>query len=449
MPAVQPKTRYARCSEDTVPCHIAYQELGDGPEDIVFMSAWFSHVDGRWEEPRFAAMLRRIASFGRLLVFDKRGSGASDPLPTVEPTWEDWADDVRAVMDAAGSERATVIGVGDSGPFAMLFAATYPQRVRSLVLVNTGARLVRDADYPWGMSADDVEEFLERAQESWGTGGLADVFAPSVAGDTRYAEWWAKYQRMSASPGRSAAMARLIFQIDARRVLGAIHVPTLVVHRRDYRFFPVEMGRYVAEHIAGAKFIEVPGADGFVYLGDAASILDPIEEFVTGAKRAPDVDRVLATVLLTDIVGSTDLAGQLGDHRWRTLLDTHDDVIRRALVQYRGTLHRTTGDGMLATFDGPARAIRSAFAIRQELADADLPIRAGLHTGEVELRGQEIGGINVHIAARISALAGRDEVLCSRTVKDLVTGSEIRFEPRGIHELKGVQQAWEVYAVAQ
>lgn len=442
-------TRYARCDADGVPCHIAYQELGEGPEDIVFMSAWFSHVDGRWEEPRFAAMLRRIASFGRLLVFDKRGSGASDPLPTVEPTWEDWADDVRAVMDAAGSERATVIGVGDSGPFAMLFAATYPGRVRSLVLVNTGARLTRDADYPWGMRPDEVDAFLERARDTWGTGGLADVFAPSVAGDARYREWWAKYQRMSASPGRSTAMARLIFEIDARRVLQAIHVPTLIIHRRDYRFFPIEMGRYLAEHIAGAKFIEIPGADGFAYLGDTASILDPIEEFVTGAKRAPDIDRVLATVLLTDIVGSTDLAAQLGDHRWREMLDTHDEIVRRALGQYRGTLHRTTGDGILATFDGPARAIRSAFAIKQELARASLPVRAGLHTGEIELRGQEIGGINVHIAARISALAGQDEVLCTRTVKDLVTGSEIRFEPRGTHELKGVPQAWEVYAVAQ
>jgi pimeloyl-ACP methyl ester carboxylesterase len=443
---VQPATRYARGSDDS---YIAYQEVGEGPEDIVFMSAWFSHVDGRWEEPRFAAMLRRLASFGRLLVFDKRGSGASDPLPTAEPTWEDWADDVRAVMDAAGSERATVVGVGDSGPFAMLFAATYPQRVRSLVLVNTGARLIRDTDYPWGMSESDVAGFLARARETWGTGGLADIFAPSVADDSRYREWWAKYQRMSASPGRSTTMARLIFQIDARRVLGAIHVPTLIIHRRDYRFLPIEMGRYLAQHIAGARFVEIAGADGFVYLGDTASILDPIEEFVTGTKRAPDVDRVLATVLLTDIVGSTDLAAQLGDHRWRAMLDAHDEVVKRAIPQFRGVLHRTTGDGILATFDGPARAIRSAFVLQRELASAALPIRAGLHTGEIELRGQEIGGINVHIAARVSALAGPDEVLCTRTVKDLVTGSEIRFEPRGTHELKGVPQPWEVYAVAQ
>lgn len=438
-----PETRYARAGED----HIAYQTVGDGPRDIIFMSAWFSHVDGRWEEPRFAAMLRRLATMGRLIVFDKRGSGASDPLAAPEPTWEDWADDIRAVLDAAGSQRATVVGVGDSGPLAILFAATQPQRVTSLVLINTGARLVQGPDYPWGLRADEVEAFLRRTRETWGTGGILDVFSPSGALDERYRQWWARYQRMGASPGRSSAMARLVFGVDVRNVLSTVHVPTLVIHRKDFRFFPVDLGRYLGEHIAGAKYVEVPGADGFVYLGDTDSILNEVEEFVTGTRRAPDTDRVLATVLLTDMVGSTDQAARLGDHRWRTVLDTHDDIVRGQLELFRGRLHRSTGDGMLATFDGPARGIRCAQALRDLLHGAGIEIRAGLHAGEIELRGTEIGGIAVHIAARISAEAGAGEILCSSTVKDLVTGSDLAFDDRGRRQLKGVPQEWQIYAV--
>jgi pimeloyl-ACP methyl ester carboxylesterase/class 3 adenylate cyclase len=446
---VLPDTRYAKCSVDGIACHIAYQTLGGGDRDIVFMSAWFSHVDGRWEEPRFAAMLRRIASMGRLIVFDRRGSGASDPLPMATPSWEDWADDILAVMDAAGSKRATLIGVGDSGPLAILVAATYPDRVSSLVLINTGARLTRGDDYPWGLSREEVDRFLQRTRESWGTGGVVDVFSPSAAEDQRYREWWAKYQRMSASPGRSTAMAGLVFDIDVRPVLSAVHMPTLVMHRRDFRFFPIEHGRYLAEHIAGAKFIELPGADGFIYLGDTNTLLDYVEEFVTGVRPARDPDRVLATVLLTDMVGSTDRAVELGDHRWRGVLDAHDTVVRRQLEQYRGKLHRTTGDGVLATFDGPARGIRCAIGIRDELQREGIAIRAGLHTGEIELRESEIGGIAVHIAARVSALASAGEVLCTSTVKDLVTGADISFDDRGAHALKGVPREWQLYAVTQ
>jgi pimeloyl-ACP methyl ester carboxylesterase len=446
---VLPETRYARCSAEGIACHIAYQTLGSGDRDIVFMSAWFSHVDGRWEEPRFAAMLRRLASMGRLIVFDRRGSGASDPMPSATPNWEDWADDILAVMDTAGSKRATLIGVGDSGPLAVLVAATYPDRVSSLVLINTGARLVRDDDYPWGLTREEVDRFLERTRETWGTGGIVDVFSPSAANDERYRQWWAKYQRMSASPGRSTAMAGLVFNIDVRRVLSAVHVPTLVMHRRDFRFFSIDHGRYLAEHIAGAKFVELPGADGFIYLGDTDSLLDQVEEFVTGARPARDPDRVLATVLLTDMVGSTDRAVELGDHRWRAVLDAHDAVVRTQLEQYRGKLHRTTGDGILATFDGPARGIRCAFGIRDELRRDGIEIRAGLHTGEIELRENEIGGIAVHIAARVSALASAGEVLCTSTVKDLVTGSEIAFDDRGAHALKGVPREWQVYAITQ
>lgn len=439
-----PDTRYARLED----AYIAYQAVGSGPRDIVFMSAWFSHVDGRWEEPRFAAMLRRLSGLGRLIVFDKRGSGASDPLPTMEPTWEDWADDIRAVMDAVGSERATVIGVGDSGPMALLFAATHPERVSSLVVVNTGARLLRDDDYPWGLTAEDLERFLTQAKETWGTGGLTDAFSPSAATDERYRQWWARYQRMGASPGRSVKMARLIFDMDVRNVLSTISVPTLVLHRRDFRLFPVEFGRYLAEHIPGAKLVELDGADGFIYLGDMNGVMDEIEEFVTGARRAPDIDRVLATVLITDMVGSTDLAGQLGDHRWRQILDQHDEIVRGGLAAYRGRLHRTTGDGILASFEGPGRAIRCAFEVRDALRRLGVEIRTGIHTGEIELRGNEIGGIAVHIAARLMTEAAGGEIIASSTVKDLVTGSEISFVDRGTHALKGVPQEWRLYVVA-
>src|SRR6266536_324259 len=440
---VVPETRYARLGDE----HIAYQTVGDGPRDIVFMSAWFSHVDGRWEQPRFAAMLERLASMGRLIVFDKRGSGASDPLANPQPTWEDWADDITAVMDAAGSERATLIGVSDSGPLAMLFAATQPARTSNLVLVNTGARLVRGPDYPWGLSPNEVADFLRRTRDTWGTGGVVDVFSPSAAGDPAYRQWWARYQRMSASPGRSTAMASLLFDIDVRRILSTIHVPTLVIHRKDFRFFPIELGRYLAEHIAGAKLVELDGADGFVYLGNSDAILSEIEEVVTGSRRAQDVDRVLATVLLTDMIGSTDMAAQLGDHKWREVLDTHDEIVRGQLDAFRGRLHRATGDGILATFDGPARGLRCAQAIRDRLRAAGIDIRSGLHAGEIELRGEEIGGIAVHIAARIEAEAATGEILCSSTVKELVTGSDLSFVDRGRKQLKGVPQDWQLYSV--
>jgi len=438
-----PETRYARRGDD----YIAYQTVGNGPPDIVFMSAWFSHVDGRWEEPRFAAMLNRIATMGRLIVFDKRGSGASDPLAAAEPTWEDWADDISAVLEATDSERATVIGVGDSGPLAMLFAASHPQRVTSLVLINTGARLVQGPDYPWGLTSDQVERFLRRTRETWGTGGIADVFSPSASSDERYRQWWARYQRMGSSPGRSTTMARLVFAVDVRNVLSTIHVPTLIIHRKDFRFFPVELGRYLGEHIANAKYVELPGADGFIYLGDTDAVLSEVEEFVTGARHSPEADRILATILLTDMVGSTDRAARLGDQRWRAVLDTHDDIVRDQLRQFRGRLHRATGDGVLATFDGPARGIRCAQSLRDALREAGIDIRSGLHAGEIELRGDEIGGIAVHIAARIEAVAESGEILCSSTVKELVTGSDLAFVDRGRHQLKGVPQEWQIYAV--
>jgi pimeloyl-ACP methyl ester carboxylesterase len=437
-----PVTRYAHGEGGD----IAYQTLGEGPLDLVFMSAWFSHVDGRWEEPSFARMLRRLASFSRLLVFDKRGVGASDPLPADRTTWEEWADDVRAVMDAAGSERAAIVGVGDSGPIALLFAATYPERVSSLVVVNTAARFTAAEDYPWGYRPDEVERFLRLQQDTWGTGGTVEQLTPTMANDERYRAWWARYQRLSASPRTSARVGELIFGMDVRRVLSTIRVPTLVLHRSDLKMVPVQLGRYLAEHIPGAKYVELPGNDYFVYIGNTEELLDQIEEFVTGARRTHEIDRQLATVMFTDIVGSTDRALAMGDQRWRDLLDAHNRVVRSRLEEFRGQWVNSTGDGFLATFDGPARGVRSAFAIRESLAGYGIGIRSGLHTGEVEVREDDVRGIAVHIGARVMGEAQQGEILVSSTVKDLVTGSGIRFEDRGEHRLKGVPEAWRLYA---
>lgn len=438
-----PETRYARHGDD----HIAYQVVGDGPIDMVFMSAWFSHVDGRWEEPLFARMLRRFASFSRLIVFDKRGSGASDPLSAEGTTWEDWADDILAVMDDAKSERAFVVGVGDSGPMAMLFAATHPERVNGIVVVNSAARLTRSPDHPWGLTDEEVKEFLAEKERTWGRGGLLEYFSPSKLSDDQYREWWAKYQRMSASPRPSGAMAKLIFGIDVRDILSTIQVPTLVIHRNNFRLSPVEQGRYLSENIPNAKYVELEGSDGFIYLGDSEPIFAEIEEFVTGARHAAEPDRVLATVVFTDIVQSTDKAAAMGDRRWRQLLDEHDEVVSRHLDKYRGRLVKTTGDGLLATFDGPARAIYGAGAIRDDLRKIGIDIRSGLHTGEVEVRGDDVGGIGVHIGARVMSVAKAGQLVVSSTVKDLVAGSGINFADLGPHTLKGVPDEWRLFEV--
>lgn len=439
-----PETSYARRPGS----NIAYQVLGDGPTDLVFMSAWFSHIDGRWEEPLFARMLRRFASFSRLIVFDKRGSGASDPLPATAAIWEDWADDIRTVMDSAGSQKAAIVGVGDSGPIAMLFAATYPERVSALVLANTAARFTRSSDYPWGKSPEEVEEFLRRGEETWGTAEMLGMFTPSKVDDQQYRRWYAKYQRMSASPASSTTVARHIFGMDVRRFLDGIQAPTLVIQRSQLPMLAVEHGRYLGEHIRNATYVELPGTDYFIYLG-GQDVVDQIEEFLTGVPAQMEPDRVLATVSFTDIVGSTDQAVKLGDRRWRELMDAHDDLVRRRLNEYRGQLIRTTGDGMLATFDGPARAVRSAFAIRDGLQGMGLDIRSGLHTGEVEIRKDEIGGIGVHIGARIMSEAQPNEILVSSTVKELVVGSGIKFEDRGEHELRGVPENWRLFAAVE
>ena len=440
----EPETHYTRGKEG----HVAYQVVGDGPFDVVFIPSWLSCVEAMWEEPTLAHFLRRLGMFSRLLCFDKRGSGVSDPVPLAAlPTLEQWNDDVRAVMDAVGSQRAALLGVAEGGPMAMLFAATYPERTSALVLVNTFARLLRDADYGCGYPADRVPKFLTGMEELWGTGGSVSFVAPSVAHDERFRRWYGRYERLAMGPGAFAAMYATMFETDVRHVLPAIRVPTLILHRSGDRHIRVGHGRYLAEHIPAAKYVELPGEDHVVHVGDTEAMLGEIEEFLTGARSAPESDRVLATVLFTDIVGSTEHAAALGDGGWRDLLVAHHEMVRRELERCRGREIGTTGDGFLALFDGPARAVRCACAIAQAVRRLGIDIRAGLHTGEVEFVAKDVSGIAVHTAARVAALAGPGDVFVSSTVKDLVAGSGLRFAERGTHALKGVPDEWRLFAV--
>jgi class 3 adenylate cyclase len=439
-----PETRYTKSENG----HVAYQIFGDSPRDLVFVPNWGSNVDAMWEEPSLARFLRRLATFSRVLCFDKRGCGVSDPVPLAAlPTLEHWMEDVRSVMDAAGSDRTALIGDAEGGQMAMLFAATYPERVSALVLLNTAARHLRDVDYPWGLPARSVDAYLRRLQELWGTGGLIDIMAPGLAHDARLRRWYARYERLSLAPGAVTAMYAVQFERDLRSVLPTIRVPTLVLHRAGNQHIRVGHGRHLAEHIPGAKYVELPGDEHYFHVGDTEGMLGEVEEFLTGVRPAAEVDRVLATVLFTDIVGSTERAAALGDRAWRALLDTHNGIVRTQLSRYRGREVKTAGDGFLATFDGPARAIRCAASIRDEVRALGIELRAGLHTGECELVGDDVGGLAIHIGARVADEAGAGEVLVSSTVKDLVAGSGIRFSDRGPRALKGVPGEWRLFAV--
>lgn len=440
---MRPVTRYARSGD----VNIAYQVVGEAPLDLVFVMGWVSHLDYFWEEPGFARFLTRLASFSRLILFDKRGTGLSDPVPINElPTLEQRMDDVRAVMDAVGSPHAALLGVSEGGPLCALFGATYPERTSALVIYGSYARRTRTPDYPWGPTEREHREFLQRIRTEWGGPvGLAER-APSRITDQRFVEWWTTYLTRSASPGAVYALTTMNAQIDVRHVLPTIRVPTLVIHRRGDRTLPVEGARYIASQISGAKLVELLGDDHLPWVGDQDAILDEIEEFVTGVRRGPEPDRTLATVLFTDIVASTERAAAVGDRRWRELLEGHHAAIRRELERYRGREVDTAGDAFLAVFDGPARAIRCAAASVGAVRALGLEIRAGVHTGEVEMMGTNVGGIAVHIGARVAALAGPGEVLVSSTVKDLVAGSGIAFDDRGAHTLKGVPGEWRVFA---
>ena len=439
---MRPETRYARSGD----VHIAYQVMGEGPVDLVLVHGFVSHLEYAWEDPLLAHYYERLATFSRLIRFDKRGTGLSDRVAGVA-TLEQRMDDVRAIMDAVGSERAALFGSSEGGPMCTLFAAAYPERTRALIMYGTYARWSWAPDYPWGYTAEQLERMLEAIERGWGGPvGLAER-APSMADDPRYRQWWATYLRMGTSPGAVPALRRMNAEIDVRHILPTIRVPTLVVHRSGDRTLPVEGGRYMAEQIPGAKYIEFSGDDHLLWVGDADAIVDEIEEFLTGARHAAEPDRVLATVLFTDIVASTERAAELGDRRWRDLLGAHHAAVRRELERFRGREVDTAGDGFLATFDGPARAIRCAGAIVEAVRSLEIEVRAGLHTGEIELLGGGIAGIAVHIAARVSGLAGPGEVLVSSTVKDLVAGSGLRFADRGTHTLKGVPDEWRLFSV--
>jgi class 3 adenylate cyclase len=446
MAIVTPRTRYARSGEFS----IAYQVVGEGELDLIYVPGLASHIELFWEQPAYSRFLHRLASFSRLILMDRLGTGLSDRLPASEvSTFEQRMDDIRAVMDAAGSERAAVLGWSEGAPLCALFAATYPERATALVMYGGFSRFVRNDDYRAGIPREVLEQWLETVPEAWGQDeDLLRLWAPSVADRPAERGWFTRYLRLSASPGAALALFRMLADTDIRGVLSAIHVPTLIVHRTEDTLISVEHSRHMAERIPGAKLVELPGQDHLWWFGDQDAIVDEVEEFLTGARHAPEPDRVLATVMFTDIVGSTARAAELGDRRWRELLETHKSVVRRELERHRGQEVQTIGDGFLATFDGPARAIRCARAISDAVRPLGIEIRAGLHTGECELMNGDVGGIAVHTGARVSAKAGPGEVLVSQTVRDLVAGSGIEFADRGTHELKGVPGDWRLFAVA-
>ena len=440
------ETRFARSGD----VHIAYQVIGDGPLDLVYVPGWVSNVGLNWEEPSYARFLTRLASFARLILFDKRGTGLSDRVPDRElPTLELRMDDVRAVLDAVGSERAALLGVSEGGPMCALFAATYPDRTVALVMYGSYARRRRTADYPWGQSDEDLAAFLREIEEDWGGPVGRAARAPSAVGDERFMRFWSSYLVQSASPQAALSLVRMNAEIDVRPVLSAIRVPALILQRTGDRVVRTEEASYLAERIPGAELVLLAGDDHLPWVGDQDAVLDEIEVHLTGIRRGPQLDRVLATVLFTDIVDSTKKAAELGDATWKGLLHAHDERVRTELARFRGVEVKTTGDGFLASFDGPARAVSCARAIADGVRDLGIEIRAGCHTGEVEVLAGDLGGIAVHIGARVAALAGAGEVLVSSTVKDLVVGSGLAFEDRGVHELKGVPDAWHLYAVTR
>ena len=429
--------------------HIAYQVVGDGPLDLLFIPWWWNHLESQWDDPLISHFLDRLARFARLIVFDMRGVGLSDPVSLHDPpTLERWMGDAKAVLDAAGSSRAMVFGHGDGGLVATLFAATYPERTSGLILVDAYASLAAEEGYE-GWDPTVLDETLARFSDFWGTGnpGWVRIIAPSEADNEAFRERLARLERSSVSPGAAAGMQLIIGHLDVRSVLATISAPTLVVLHRDNVYMPAMFGRYLAEHIPAATLVELDGADHLYWVGGADATLDEIEHFSTGTRSQPRSERVLATVLFTDIAGSTERAAELGDLRWGELLEAHHEVVRRQLARFRGREVKTIGDGFLAVFDGPARAIAGACAIRDGVRQLGLNVRAGLHTGEIETRGSDVAGIAVHIAQRVSALAEAGEVLVSRTVVDLVIGSGIQFADRGEHQLKGVPQSWQLFAV--
>jgi len=435
-----PEIRYAKSGD----VHIAYQVVGDGPIDLVYTPGIWSNLDIMWEWPDWSRYLTRLSTFTRLILFDMRGVGLSDRGP-VPPTLELQTDDVGAVMSAAGSESAVLFGGTRGSAMMMLFAASHPERTRGLVLYAPIAKTVRTADWPFGRTEDEQRDFFERFTSEMGTGRNLDLQGPTH--DDRFPKWWARFERLGASPGAWRELQEIFEHMDVRQVLPSIQASTLVLHRSGDLIVDVEQGRVIAESIPGAKFVELSGENHIPFLGDFNAIVDEVEEFVTGVRPPPERNRVLATVLFTDIVGSTASAAASGDRQWRSILDDHDRLVVDQIARFHGRRIKTTGDGVLAMFDGPGRAVQCACAIRASVRSLGLEIRSGLHCGEVELRGDDVGGIAVHIGARVAGLAHTGQVLVSSTVKDLVAGSGINFADAGVHQLKGIPESWRLFSV--
>ncbi|WP_338830776.1 adenylate/guanylate cyclase domain-containing protein [Bradyrhizobium sp. 27S5] len=431
-----PKTQYAKSGD----VRIAYQVVGEGPFDLVFVPGFISNLDVAWEEPYRARVWTRLAAFARLIMFDKRGTGLSDRAVGV-PTLEERMDDVRAVMDAVGSQQAALFGISEGGAMSVLFAATYPERTRALVLYGAYGHFSS-----WVVPPDMIDAALDRMEKNWGTGESLRLFAPSMASDETFKLSWARFERLGASPSAVVALMRMNSEIDIRPILPSIRVPTFIIHRQGDVRVNVEAGRFMARQIPNAKYLELPGSDHALWTGETERVLDAVEEFLTGSRSAIESDRVLATVLFTDIVNSTRRAETIGDRAWHDVLDRHNALVRREISRYRGHEVRTMGDGFLATFDGPARSIRCALAINEGLEALGLQVRAGLHTGEVEMADDDLSGIAVHIASRVATMAKPGQVLVSNTVRDLVAGSNIRFHDEGSHALKGLTESVRLFA---
>jgi len=440
-----PITRYTRSGD----INIAYQVFGNGPRDLVYVPGWISNIELMWDEPVLASILRRLATFSRVILFDKRGTGMSDPVPESRmPGLEERMDDVRAVMDAVGSEKATLMGHSEGGNMCLLFAATYPERTERLIVVGSYAKRVWSEDYPWAPEPTDREEEYVEIERTWGDpSAIPDYLLGARKDDEAFRHWLARYFRLSSSPGAAVHLMRMNTLMDTRAALPLIHAPTLCIYRTDDTDVLIDEGRWIASQIRDARFVELPGNAHVFWADDPKPLVDEIEEFMTGHRETAVPERVLSTVMFTDIVGSTNLAADRGDRVWRGLLERHNQVIRTELTRFRGQERGTAGDGFIATFDGPARGVRGAQAICQAVRPLGLEVRSGVHTGEVELIADDIAGLGVHIAARIASLAGPGQVYTSRTVKDLVAGSDLEFDHVGARQLKGVPDEWDIYQV--
>jgi class 3 adenylate cyclase/pimeloyl-ACP methyl ester carboxylesterase len=428
---------------------IAYRTRGSGPRDIVFVSNWFTNVEVSWEQPLFRPFFDQLATLGRLIVFDQPGTGASDPISLeAPPTLEQWSDSVRIVLDAAGSDQAVVVVQDVAFPTGALFAATHPTRTSALVVMGGWARFTRDVDYPEGLPPERGKALVQAGVEMWGTGEVQRVLNPDMPWNEEIRSALASMERLTASPRMARQMFNRLMDSDVREILPSVRVPTLVLHHKDDQMVPARLGRFVADRIPEARYVELPGRNHYMFVGDWREPFAELRDFITGAPGEPLLDdRVLATVLFTDIVESTRHAAEVGDREWGALLDAHDAIVRSQLTRFRGREVKTVGDGFLATFDGPQRAIRGALSIRDALRPLGLSVRAGLHTGECEVRGDDVGGLAVHIGARVAAIASPGEVLVSSTLKDLVIGSGIEFTERGSHELRGVPGHWQLFSV--